>query len=403
MNWTLTKLCVSLTVPVYLCAQPSAVPLQTEIRKLNALTANPDLKLTVVAAMADSLQMHRNHLLLLRKETGQSFGAIFVAELRSRGMDDDAILHSMRAVRKNVNRQLADQNGGENAAGPGPVLSVGSAVDHNSAGTVYSLVPEIGFDSNHVAAVVGVPYYRISNTSLSSGGLGDVYFSGFFRGRQAGFDFGSVLTFGAPTGDRNKGLGTGKVTVDATETVARQFGFAKPWVAAGFANSVFNNVGYLRPYITDGNVFHLSGGLDFRLPHKLTFGVGGFGLEPFGNQMVYSQTVMSGSSTTASSGSGSQNGGGMMPGEGMGSGMGNGGTMTMPPTPSMPFYDQAQQTMVAANELRDYGASMGLSIPLHAGISLSTVVARSVPFHLTTVRVGVGLDVGRLLFPGKHF
>lgn len=403
MNWTLTKLCVLLAVPVCLSAQASVAPVQTEVRKLDALTANPDLKLVVVAAMADSLQMHRNHLLLLRKETGQSFGTIFVSELRSRGMDDDAILRCLRAVRNNVNRQLADQNGGENATGPRPVLSVGSTVDHNSAGTVYSLVPEIGFDSNHVAAVVGVPYYRISNTSLSSGGLGDVYISGFFGGRKAGLDFGSVLTLGAPTGDRNKGLGTGKVTFDATGTIAQRLGAAKPWVSAGFANSVFNNVGYLRSYITDGNVAHFSGGLDFTLPHKLTFGLGGFGLEPFGQQMVYSQTVMSGSSATASSGSGSQNGGGMMPGGGMGSGMGSGGTMTMSPTSAMPFYDQAQQTMVAANELRDYGASMGLSIPLHPGISLNTMVARSVPFHLTTVRVGIVIDVPRLLFPGKRF
>lgn len=403
MNWTLTKLCMSLTVPVYLCAQQPVAPLQKEIRKLDALTANPDLKIVVVAAMADSLQIHRNHLLLLRKETGQSFGTIFVAELRSRGMEDDAILHRLRAVRGNVDRQLARENVIPNATAPRPVLAVGSAVDHNSAATVYSLVPEIGFDSSHLAAVVGVPYYRISNTSLSSTGLGDVYVTAFLRGRVIGFDFGSALTLGAPTGDRSKGLGTGKVTVDATGTVARRLGLAKPWVSAGFANSVFTNVGYQRPYITDGNVVHFSGGMDFALPHKLGFGLGGFGLEPFGNQVVYSQTVMSVSSGSGGNTSNSQNGGGMTSGGGMGSGMGSGGSMTMPPSGSMPFYDRAQQTMVSASELRDYGASMWLSVPLHSGISLKAGVARSVPFHLTTVGVGVSIDVPHLLFPGRRF
>jgi hypothetical protein len=84
-------------------------------------------------------------------------------------------------------------------------------------------------------------------------------------------------------------------------------------------------------------------------------------------------------------------------------GTSTGGGMTMPPATSMPFYDHAQQSVVSASDLRDYGASVWLSVPLHAGLSLSSVVSRSVPFHLTTVRVSIGVDLACLLFPGKHF
>jgi hypothetical protein len=77
--------------------------------------------------------------------------------------------------------------------------------------------------------------------------------------------------------------------------------------------------------------------------------------------------------------------------------------MTVPPATSMPFYDRAQQSVVSASDLRDYGASVWLSVPLHAGLSLGSVVSRSVPFHVTTVRVSIGVDLARLLFPGKHF
>ena len=403
MKRILPTLCVLLTVPMHLCAQQSASALQTEMSRVDALAANPDVKLVVVAAMADTLQVHRNHLLLLRKDRGQSFAAIFVSELRARGMGDDTVLHTLRTLRRTVDRQLGRDNVAPSTPAPRPALLVGSAVDHNPAGTAYSLVPEIGFDSSHVAAVIGVPYYRISNTSVSADGLGDVYVSAFLRGRTAGLDFGSSLTVGAPTGDKDKGLGTGKVTADITGTIARRFEFAKPWVSAGFANSVFNNAGYQRPYITDGNAAHFSGGVDFALPHKLTVGIGGFGLEPLGNQTVYSQTVPSGPSSSASSSSTSQTGGGMMPGGSMGPGMGNGGTTAMPPVSSMPFYDQAQHSTVSASELQDYGASLSASIPLHSGISLNAVVTRSLPFHLTAVRIGVGIDVAHLLFPGKHF
>ncbi len=397
MKWTLSALCVSLVLPAYVCAQTPAAAIQREMSQVDALCADPDLKLAVVAAMADSVQVHRNHLLLLHKDTGQSFAAIFVSELRARGIDDAGIQQSLGALLREVNRQLARSNVvTPSATAPRPVLFVQSSIDYNSSGTLYSLVPEFGVDSSHAAIIVGVPYHRIFGSSVSSGGLGDVYVAGFLRGRAAGLDFGSALTAGAPTGDRNQGFGAGKFSIDATGTVARRFEFTRPWVSAGFANSIFNNVGYQRPYITDGNAVHVSGGVDFTLPRKLAVGIGGFGLEPIGTQVVYSQTVQAGAPG---------NGGAMIPGGNMGSGMGMGnwGGTAMPPASSMPFYESTQQSVVRASDLRDYGASVWLSVPLHAGLSLGSVISRSVPFHLTSVRVSIGVDLARLLFPGKHF
>jgi hypothetical protein len=394
-----------LVLAPYVRAQSPDAAIQVEMGKIDALCADPDLKLAVVAAMADSVQVHRNHLLLLHKDTGQSFAAIFVSELRARGINDEGILHSLSAFLRDVNRQLARYNVvTPSTSAPRPVLSVRSSVDYNSSATLYSLVPEIGVDSRHAAVVVGVPYHRSFGSSVSSGGLGDVYVAGVLRGRAVGFDFGSALTVGGPTGDRNKGFGAGKVTVDATGMMARRFEFARPWVSARFANSVFNNAGYQRPYITDGNAVHLTGSVDFTLPRKLAVGIGGFGLVPIGNQVVYSATVQAGPAGGGTQPPGQQNGG-MMPGGNMGpgTGTGNGGGMTTPPATSMPFYDSAQTSVVGASNLRDYGPSVWLSVPLHAGLSLGSVVSRSVPFHVTTVRVSIGVDLARLLFPGKHF
>ncbi|MDE3165177.1 MAG: hypothetical protein KGN36_05170 [Acidobacteriota bacterium] len=401
MKWLLATL---LILPLCLRAQDDRAAIQKEMGKLDALAANPDLKPVVVAAMADGLQVHRNHVLLLRKETGRSFAAIYVSELRSRGGNDASVLRNLRSLLRNVDRQIAASGPSTDKPGLKPVVLLETGGDHTAAGDVFSLTPEIGFDSRHVAVVAGIPYYRVSSASPTASGVGDFYVSAFLRGRSAGLDFGSVLTLGAPTGDKNRGLGAGKVTVDATETISHQLGMAKPWVSIGFANSVFGNAGYLRPYIADGNAAHFGGGVDFALPHKLAAGVAGFGLAPVGNQVVYSQVVM-----TGAAGGGSQSpapgGGGMMSGGGMGSGMGTGtgGGMAMPPGTPMPFYMTAQQSMVSAGELRDYGASLWGSIPLHPGVAFNAVVTRSVPFHLTSVHVGIGIDVGRVLFPGRHF
>jgi hypothetical protein len=392
----LTSLLVLLTMPIIVCAE-AAAPIQSEITKLDTLASNPQLKLVVVAAMADSLGIHRNHLLLQRRDTGQSFASIFVSELRAKGMTDDGILRSLREVLLEVDRQLKST---AVAVGSGarPVLFFASNADHSSVATVYSLVPEIGFDSSHVAALIGVPFFRLSDSNLSSSGIGDVYASAFLRGRTGGFDIGSTLTLGAPSGDRSKGLGAGKVTVDAAGTVARRFEFVKPWISGGFANSVFNNVGYQRPYITDGNAAHFAGGMDFALPHRLSLGIAGFGLEPIGNQVVYSQPVATGSSGNQSD---TQPGNGMMPGAGM-SGMGPANTPN-PPNPSMPFYGHGQQSTVPPGELRDYGASLSFSIRLNAGVSLNTSVAQSIPFSLTTAHIGIAVDVAHFLFPNKRF
>lgn len=402
MKWTLALLLFSLVTPQYLRAQAATPALEAEMNRIDTLATDLDLKLAVVAAMADSLQVHRNHLLLIRREKGASFAAIFVSELRSQGKDEAAILHSLRVVRRKIERQLAPESITASAAAR-PVVLVGSKVDRNSAATVYPLLPEIGFDSKHVAAVVGLPYYRVSTSGVSAAGVGDAYVSGLLRGHVAGLELGSALTIGGPTGDKKKGLGAGKVTIDATGTIARRFQFAKPWISLGLANSVFANAGYQRPYITDGKAAHFAGGVDISLPLKFAVGIGGFGLLPVGNQVAYSMTVQAGSSNGAGGQMSPPSASGMMPGGGMGSGMGTGTDMTMPFGTSMPFYDHAQMSIVSADQLRDYGPSAWLSVPLHAGLSLNAMLARSVPFELTTVRLGIGIDVVRLLFPHKRF
>ena len=398
MRQQVVILALLVLMPLHLSSQTIHAP-EPEILKLDALTADPEIKLVVVGAMADALHVHRNHLIRLRKDGGQSYGAIFVSALRERGMDYDVILRELRALNREVARRLTDFNvRSMSAATTRPILSIATASDHNSADTVYSLVPEIGIDSRHAAFVVGVPYYRTFGTNAPTGGLGDVYATAFVRGRASVFDVGSTVTLAAPTGDRNKGLGAGKVSAGATGTISRRLEFARLWLSGGFTNSVFNNVGYERPYITDGNAVHIEGAVEFTLHHKVALGIGGFALRPFGAQTVYSQTANA-DSAALDGGQSPGTPGGMMPGGHMGQVP---AATVSAPGMSMPFYDRTQRSIVDASDLQDHGASVWLSIPLRPGLSLHAGMARSLPFHLTTVRVGFGLDLARLLLPGKH-
>ena len=397
-----------------LMAAPQSTAVQTEIQKIDGMATDTDTRLAVVSAMADALKVHRNHLILLRKETGQTFGQIFVQSLEKDGMDEDAILKRTRALETDIGQriELARTGGGESGAPrTRPVLSLNTGVDHNSAGTFLWVNPEIGIDSKRASFVAGVPYYRTSASGTSLAGVGDVYATGSLYGRAARMDFESSLTLGLPTGDKNLGLGAGKTTVDVSGTIAHRFERVRPFVSAGFANSIFN-FAYQRPYIADGNAAHFSGGFDLRAAPRLTFGAGGFGVMPTGTQVVYSRIAMGQASAPAQgSGAGTGTPSGSMGGNGMG---GTGSGMSGPTTPQnmsqmpasvlahMPFL-ATTGAAVPASELEDYGANAWASVTVARGVTLNFAAARSVPFQLTTVRVSLGLDLARLLFPSKHF
>ncbi|MCL5742761.1 MAG: hypothetical protein M1541_02365, partial [Acidobacteria bacterium] len=269
-----------------------------------------------------------------------------------------------------------------------PVLSVDTAADHNSAGTFYTVMPEVGIDSRHASLVASIPWYRNSGSTFSNAGIGDVYATGLLRTSVKRYDLASSLTIGFPTGDHALGLGAGKLTFDAAGTVVVNFGKIRPFVTAGFANSIFN-IGYQRPYISDGNPAHFAGGAEFQLTGRLLVGVGGFAVRPQGEQAVVSRAM----AAMPGNGNGTGSGNGMGAGNGMGNGRGQSGT------PHVPVYAVAPQYSAPASDLQDHGANAWASFRLHQGVNLNFAVARSVPFQLTTVQVGLGFDLAHFLFP----
>ena len=392
---------------------PQSTAVQTEIRKIDSMAADAGTRPAVISAMADALKVHRNHLILLRKETGQTFGQIFVQSLDRDGMSADAILQRTHALEADIQQriELARSGGGEHVpAATRPILTLNTGVDHNSAGTFLWVNPEAGIDSKRASFVAGVPYYRNSGGGTSFTGVGDVYAMGSLYGHAARMDFESSLTLGLPMGDKNLGLGAGKTTVDVSGTIAHSVGRLRPFVSGGFANSTFN-FAYARPYIADGNATHFSGGFDVRAARRLTFGVGGFGVVPTGTQVVYSRIMMGPASAPAQdSGAGAGNSPGSVGGNGMG-GTGSGvGQPLAPDMSQMPAGLRAHMPFLAttgasvpASELEDYGANAWASVTVAGGVTVNFAAARSVPFQLTTVRVGLGLDLARLLFPSRHF
>ena len=384
-------------------AQQRNPQLESEIKELDALAVDPEKKLLVVDAMADDLGVHRNHLFLLRRQTGKSFGELYESSLEERQRQRDGILARLRAVREEIDRRSGREPVAEFAAVP--ILFVGTSVDHNSVGTFFAVVPEFGIEFRHASVVAGFPYYETAGSQLSSGGIGDAYVTGSVYGALLGVELATALTVGAPTGDRSRGLGADNTTLDVAGTIARRLGSARPFLTAGFANSVFNNIGYQRPYVSDGNAGHFAAGIEWSMGRHFRAGAGAFAVRPFGEQMVYSRmseaSVPAGGGTTQPPHEPGPGMGGSMPG--MGGGMPGTG-QTMPSGISETHvWERGTSVAATADELRDHGANAWASIAVHPAVAVNVGIARSLAFGLTTVRFGLGFNLSRVLFPRRHF
>ncbi|MBL8293879.1 MAG: hypothetical protein JNN08_18690 [Bryobacterales bacterium] len=383
------------TIPRILTALLLALPLAGQDAfgdrrsRIDELTADPETKFQTLDAMAATLGTHRNRLILLKKESGRSFAEIYADELRRRGASEPAIAEKFRQVAEMV---VGTRSGWADPTGLRPIAYIGSTVDRNSAGTFITLAPELGVDFGKRAIVVGVPIYRISATQRDSTGIGDAYVAAFLRQPVRRYDLGIACTVSAPTGSKDEGLGTGRVSVDLNGTVQRKLESLRPFVTGGYTNSTFNNIGYQRPFISNGNAVYTSGGVDYTIRRRWTAGVGGFALHAVGSQTVISR-MFSIPHAAAVPGVGGTGPG--MPGMGHGTP----GQQSMPSgTPTgTPIYGHALITTVTAQDVSDHGVAARMSWSPRPDVTFSLRIAHSFPYELTTIRFGIGLDVSRSL------
>ena len=350
--------------------------------EINALAADPETKFQVLDLIGSDLGTHRNRLVLLKRETGLSFADIYSEELRKRGLTEPGIVRRL---------QMVARRAAKNVGRASPIAYLGSSMDHSSIGTVVTLNPEVGLDLRSFGLVVGLPVYRTSSPQRRSTGIGDAYVSAFLRRPARRYEVATGFTVGVPTGSKENGLGAGRVSVDVNGTIRRHFESLRPFFGVGYTNSTFNNVGYQRPFISNGNAFYTSAGFDYRLGRRLTAGVGGFGLLAAGTQTVISQMSNMQSMSAAGTGPGGV--------PGMSNGMHDGLSGRPGLGAGMPVGHTTIAT-VAARDASDYGPSGWTSWSPHADVTLSLRFAYSAPNRLTTVRLSVGFDlshaVGRL-------
>ena len=383
MRWSGIGILAALAFTSVSPARTRSPLIETAILKIDETAAtDADLKMVLAGAIAEDLGVHRNHIFRLRRETGQSYGEIYVSWLESQGHSEEAILQKIARL----NRAAVRSGPERQQSGVHPVAYLSAVGGQSSSGSFYAIVPEFGLVSRHASWVVGLPHYRFFGTP-SATGIGDVYSTASLSGNVRGLDLMPSVTIGFATGDRSRALGAGKTTVDVSVATAKRINVVQPFVRVGFANSVFNNVGYQRSYIADGKAAYLTTGLDVQPFRRLTVGAAGFAMWPFGPQLVYSRSALDVSTPLAPSGH-------MPPAMGMD-----------PPRVTSP----AQPVATASRDLRERGLSVWASFRIAPALSINGSAAHSISYHVTTVRAGIGVDllacfrsIGNRLVGSRH-
>ena len=263
----------------------------------------------------------------------------------------------------------------QNSESRGLTFAAGMQGSTNALGTVTRVDASAGYFFNRSWQIdFGVPFYSTfpSNTTTAAGnpsvhGIGNVYTQIRFTKAHPKLNYVSTLTATAPTGDRDQGLSTGRVTVDWGNYFDHSFGRFTPFVEVGVANSVSDTTFFVRPYTTLGLITRGQAGARFRVTPWAALGASGYWIEPTGDQTVISRVVT------------------------------HGGPGSLNRLLHRPVFEQTTVTSGSSDIARDRGVSGFVLFGRNPGVNTYAGFTRSTHFHLNTVFFGVGYNLRKPL------
>jgi hypothetical protein len=240
----------------------------------------------------------------------------------------------------------------------------------SSSGVVLKVDPTLGYVINrYVETYVGLPAYFVNPSTSTSTTTGSVTGPGnAYAGVRVGVynpavDFVSNLVVTAPTGDKDKGFSTGRVTADWTNSLSRRFSRAMVFGSAGVANTVSDTSFFVRPFSSLGLVGHFDGGATLNVMPAVDIGAAGYAVKGSGEQRIFSKVVRQSS--------------------------------TMPQTPGRGRVFETTTETVAAEIADDHGFSTWVGLNPFPRVGFEIGYTRSVTYQLDTVFFGAGFRLGK--------
>jgi hypothetical protein len=255
----------------------------------------------------------------------------------------------------------------------------------SSYGQILKLNTNVGYEvGKHVGIDGGIPFYFVNNPSEeatspgSISGFGNVYAAlrVAFTGR---LNYTSSITATAPTGNRDKGLSTGRVTVDWNNAVQKVIAHRiAPFANAGIANTVSDTTFFMRPFSSEGLVGHVDAGTTLSISPLVYVGASAYSILPSGEQTIVSKVVETYTETQPAR---------TLPPNSGGRGVG----LTKQ---TNRVFEVVREVVGTADLASDHGLSGWIGLgPVH-GLNFTIGFSRSNHYGLNTVFWGVGKRFG---------
>jgi hypothetical protein len=270
---------------------------------------------------------------------------------------------------------------GDESGSRGLIFSERIQGSGSSLGLITKLDTAVGYQFNRYLAIEGgVPLYLINPSSTlrattgtgSQSGIGDVHVDFRLSLANPVVNCTSMLTVGAPTGNKSTGFSTGRTTYDWTNWFDHSFSRLTPFASVGFANTIADTPYFVRPFSSFGFITHVEGGASYRIVRGVSIGASVYGIAPSGQQRVFSKVFKSGSSGPPSNG----------PARGR---QGHQGV-----------FETAGESVGTADIARDHGVSAWFAASPSKYAQLEIGYSRSVEYALDSVFFGVSFNLRSL-------
>jgi hypothetical protein len=275
---------------------------------------------------------------------------------------------------------------GKSAEGFTPGWTLGTRFEgsFSSDGSVYDLGSALGYNfSRHFGVDAGVPLNFVGTPSSikknNPGAVSGIGVGSFFTDLKLNYpnqslNYSSTIHLTAPTGDTKKGFSTGHATWNFANHFDHAFEDFSPFLNVGVGNTVMDTRSFHRAFITFGYNAQFEGGLEYD-PGKFSFSASAYDVAPWGNQTVISRVFRCSSSAKCSASG---------------------------PTKNRNSFTTASVSTGAADLVRDDGFNAGIDYKPVGDLDLEFDFSRSVPLHLNSYSVGIGVDLSRLMRPRVH-
>lgn len=274
---------------------------------------------------------------------------------------------------------MGDSQGGFRRGLSAGIRFEGSASDY---GSIYDLSSSVGYNfTHHFGVDLGVPYYfigtptsiRTQNTLAVSGtGIGDLAIN--FKGDLPSFvNYGPTFRLGVPTGDTNKGLGTGHVTWNVNNHFYRSFKLFTPFIDAGVGNTILQRWQFSRPFTVFGQSAQFEAGTGVDLG-PFSFSGSAYDVLPWGDQTVISRVFRCPKNTKC----------------------------TPDLTTNRLEFLLSSVARGAASLVRDNGFNSSVEVHPLRQFDLEFAYSHSMPLQLDSFSFGIGVDLISLMHPAHH-